>query len=147
MRRYQLILTAVFAFWPLASAWADLVVVANPKSGIEKMSREEVVFVFMGRWRQLPSGIAAQPVDSPIDSPERAAFYRQLVNKSPSEIKAYWSRLVFSGGARPPISSESREEQLRILSSTQGAVGYLERSMIDNRVRIVFEFPSPSPPP
>lgn len=101
MRTLKLLLLGLLAFGPLASAWADLVVVTNPKSGIDRMSREEVVFVFLGRWRQLPSGIAAVPIDLPIDSPERAAFYRQLVSKSPSEIKAYWSRLMFSGGARP----------------------------------------------
>lgn len=145
MRCYKLILTGLLALWPLASICADLVVVANAKSGIERMSREEVVFVFMGRWRQLPSGIVAQPVDLPVDSPERSAFYRQLVNKSPSEIKAYWSRLIFSGSARPPISPESHEEQMRILASTQGAVGYLERSLVDNRVRIVFDFSSAPP--
>ncbi|MBP6654040.1 MAG: hypothetical protein KA779_08600 [Propionivibrio sp.] len=145
MDTLKLILFGVLAFVPLASAWADLVVVANPKSGIDKMSREEVVFVFMGRWRQLPSGIAAQPVDSPTDSPERTAFYRQLVNKSPSEIKAYWSRLVFSGGARPPVSPDSHAEQVRILASTPGAVSYVERSTVDSRVKIVFDFAQPTP--
>ena len=139
------LLIGLLALWPLTPAWADIVVVANPKSGIERMSREEVVFVFMGRWRHLPSGIAAQPVDQLLDSQERTDFYRQLVNKSPSEIKAYWSRLVFSGGARPPISPGSREEQLRILAATPGAVGYLERSAVDSRVKIVFDF-SPTPP-
>ena len=145
MSRYKFIIIGLLAFWPTASVWADLVVVANPKSGIDRMSREEVVFVFMGRWRYLPSGIAALPVDSPIESPERTAFYRQLVNKSPSEIKAYWSRLIFSGGSRPPVAPDSREEQLRILASTPGAIGYLERSAVDGQVKIVFDF-SPAPP-
>ena len=90
-------------------------------------------------------GIAAQPVDSPTDSPERTAFYRQLVNKSPSEIKAYWSRLVFSGGARPPVSPDSHAEQVRILASTPGAVSYVERSTVDSRVKIVFDFAQPTP--
>lgn len=145
MRTLKLLLLGLLAFGPLASAWADLVVVTSPKSGIDRMSREEVVFVFLGRWRQLPSGIAAVPIDLPIDSPERAAFYRQLVSKSPSEIKAYWSRLMFSGGARPPISPDSREEQIRILASTPGAIGYLDRSAVDNRMKIVFDFSLPPP--
>lgn len=145
MRTLKLLLLGLLAFGPLASAWADLVVVTNPKSGIDRMSREEVVFVFLGRWRKLPSGIAAVPIDLPIDSPERAAFYRQLVSKSPSEIKAYWSRLMFSGGARPPISPDSREEQIRILASTPGAIGYLDRSAVDNRMKIVFDFSLPPP--
>lgn len=145
MNHRKLILAALIALWPLTSMCTDLVVVANAKSGIDKMSREEVVFVFMGRWRQLPSGIVAQPVDLPVDSPERTAFYRQLVYKSPSEIKAYWSRLVFSGSARPPVSPETHEEQMRILALTQGAVGYIERSRVDDRVRIVFDFSSAPP--
>lgn len=141
----KLILLATLACFPLTAVATDLVVVANLKSGIDRMSREEVTFVFMGRWRQLPSGLRAMPVDLPEESPERAEFYRQLVNKSPSEIKAYWSRLVFSGSARPPVSPETHDEQMRILVSTLGAIGYLERSRVDDRVRIVYEFPSPPP--
>lgn len=141
----KLILWSALAWLPVASAWADLVVVTNARSGIDQMSREEVVFVFMGRWRQLPSGMRAMPVDLPTDSSERAEFYRQLVNKSPSEIKAYWSRLMFSGGARPPVASQNQEEQIRILSSTPGAIGYLERSAVDSRVKIIFDFAPPTP--
>lgn len=123
-------------------ACADLVVVANPKSGIERLKRQEVIYLFMGRWRQLPSGTEAHPIDLGNDSTERAEFYRQLVNKEPSEIKAYWSRLVFSGGSRPPYTAESREEQIRLISSTPGAIGYIDRSHIDSRLRIVFELSS-----
>lgn len=145
MRTRKLLLAAfatVLAIsWPMASARAELVVVAHPKSGIERMSREEVIYVFMGRWRHLPSGLPAQPIDALPDSPEYAQFYRQLVNKEPSEIKAYWSRLIFSGGVRPPVQPESIDEQMKILSSTPGAIGYIERTKADARVRIIFEFP------
>ena len=143
MDTLKLILFGVLAFVPLASAWADLVVVANPKSGIDQMSRKEVTFVFMGRWRQLPSGLPAMPIDLPDESPQRAEFYRQLVNKSPSEIKAYWSRLMFSGGARPPVAAGNAEEQMKLLSNTPGAIGYMERAAVDGRFKIVFDFSSP----
>jgi len=121
-------------------ACAELVVVTSAKSGVEHLSKQEVVFLFMGRWRLLPSGIQAMPIDQAVDSPERADFYRRLVNKEPAEIKAYWSRLVFSGGSRPPYASDSREELIRLVSSNPGAIGYLERNQVDNRLRIVFEF-------
>jgi len=139
-----LILAALLALLPMA-ARADLVVVVNPKSGIDRMTREEVVYVFMGRWRQLPSGLPAQPVDLPADSADYASFYRQLVNKNSAEIKAYWSRLIFSGGARPPVVAQGRDEQMKILASTPGAIGYLERSTVDSRVKVVFEFPTGAP--
>lgn len=144
MLRLTLILTTLLALLP-GTASAELVVVANPKSGIERMTRDEVIYVFMGRWRQLPSGLPATPVDSPVDSSEHEAFYRQLVNKGPADIKAYWSRLMFTGTARPPVATRSRDEQIKILASTPGAISYLERSMVDSRVKIVFELSGSTP--
>lgn len=121
-------------------ACAELVVVTGQRSGVERLSKQEVIFLFMGRWRLLPSGILAMPIDQAIDSPERADFYRRLVNKEPSEIKAYWSRLVFSGGSRPPYATENREELVRLINSNPGVISYLDRSQVDSRLRIVFEF-------
>lgn len=135
-----LLLSALLALGT-GQAAAELVVVTGPKSGVDRLSKQEVIFLFMGRWRLLPSGIQAMPIDQAIDSPERADFYHRLVNKEASEIKAYWSRLVFSGGSRPPYAAESREELIRLLNSNPGAIGYLDRSQIDGRLRIVFEFP------
>lgn len=124
------------------TASADLVVVTGQKSGVDRLTQQEVIFLYMGRWRLLPSGVPAMPLDLAIDSPERADFYRRLVNKEPAEIKAYWSRLVFSGGSRPPYATENREELIRLINNNPGAIGYLDRSQVDSRLRIVFEFPT-----
>ena len=145
MPKRRILLATLLAALHAGHASADLVVVANPKSGIERMTKEEVIFVFLGRWRQLPSGLPAKPVDSPVDSSEHDAFYRQLVNKDSADIKAYWSRLMFSGSTRPPISTQSREEQIKVLASTPGAIGYMERSATDSRIKIVFEFLGSAP--
>jgi len=139
MKRTTLILLSALLLIAGRDACADLVVVANPKSGIEHLKRQEVIYLFMGRWRQLPSGVEAHPIDLGTDSTERTDFYRQLVNKEPSEIKAYWSRLVFSGGSRPPYTAESREELIHLVSGTPGAIGYIDRSHVDSHMRIVFE--------
>lgn len=123
-------------------AGAEVVVVAGAKSGVERLSQQEVIYLFMGRWRQLPSGALAQPIDLASDSPERVEFYRRLVNKEPAEIRAYWSRLIFSGGSRPPATADNRESLIRQITSNPGAIGYLERSQVDSRLRIIFEFPT-----
>lgn len=132
------LLLLFFAVWPAIAG--DLVVISHPKSGVDQLSREEVVYIFMGRWRQLPSGIPALPFDLPVDSAERADFYRLLVNKTPAEINVYWSRLVFSGGARPPREVDSRDILLGLVAATPGALAYLPRSKVDGRVRVVFDF-------
>lgn len=134
-----LIFCCLIAFAPLARA--DLVLVANPHSGIERLTQDEVVNIYLGRYRRLTSGIAAEPVELVADDSElRARFYRSLVNKSLAEINAYWARLVFSGKTRPPQLVHSVENALQYVAAHPGALAYLERSQIDRRVKVVFEF-------
>lgn len=138
MRRLGiLILCCLFAWPPLAHA--DLVLVANPQSGIGRLSRDDVINIFMGRYRLLASGITAEPIDLADDSGLRARFYRALVNKSLAEINAYWARLIFSGKTRPPRVLDSAEAALQTVISNPGALAYLDRSQVDKNVKVVFE--------
>ncbi len=121
------------------SAHADLVLVANPQSGIERLTQDEVINIYLGRYRRLASGVVAEPLDHPIDSELRSRFYRRLVNKNLAEINAYWARLVFSGKTRPPQVVENADSVLRQVASQPGALAYVERSQADTRVKIVFE--------
>lgn len=138
MRALPTLILCCLAVAPLA-AQAELVLVANPRIGIERLTEDDVINIFLGRYRRLPSGIAAEPVDIADDSVLRARFYRRLVNKSLAEINAYWARLVFSGKTRPPHLVGSVEEALRFVASQSGGLAYVERAQVDRRVKIVFE--------
>lgn len=122
---------------PLAAA--DLVLVANPGSGIERLSQDEVVNIYLGRYRWLANGSTAEPVDLADESENRAHFYRRLVGKSLAEINAYWARLVFSGKTKPPMQAGSTEDALQLVATRIGSLAYVERSRVDRRVTIVFE--------
>lgn len=119
---------------------ADLVLIANAKSGVEQLSRSEVVNIYLGRYRMLASGLTAEPLDQPYESEMREAFYRQLVDKNLSQISAYWSRLVFSGKIHPPKVVNNPAEAVTEVARYPGGVAYVDRSQVDHRVRIVFEF-------
>ncbi|MBK1717152.1 hypothetical protein [Thiocystis violacea] len=124
----------------LGGARADgaLVVVMSGASGVDSLTREEVINIFLGRFRQLPSGQAALPVDQPEDPALLADFYQRLVNKKPAEIRAYWSRLVFSGKTAPPRQAKSHEEGLKWLSDNPGAVGYMRSDARPSQLKVVF---------
>lgn len=123
---------------PAISAQAELVVVANPTSGIERLTHEEVVNIYLGRYRLLPSGSSADPIDLAPDSPLRERFYRHLVNKNLAEINAYWARLVFSGKTRPPRIIDDSDAALRHVAAHPAALAYVDRARADRRVKIVF---------
>jgi len=121
------------------SALADLVVVVNARSGVAAMTRNEVINVFFGRYRQFFNGLEAQPVDLVDSHPDRAHFYAGLVGKDLSDVNAYWSRQVFSGRMQAPPRLNTPEEVLKWVSSHPGGIGFVELSKADARVRVVYE--------
>lgn len=120
---------------------AEPVVVVNARSGVERLTQDEVINIFLGRYRKLPTGMTAIPFDQPEGSALRAEFYRKLVNKELNEINAYWSRLIFSGKTPPPKQAVSAAEVLALLSANPGGIAYVERGLVDSRFHIVLEFP------
>jgi len=137
MRRHLLVFALLLT--PLLAAAESIVVVANPASGVTTLSRNEVINIFLGSFRQLPTGRVASPVDLPVGHPVRAEFYRRLVGKSPAEINTYWARLVFSARTRPPIQAERLQDALSLVQGSETAITYLERSQVKGPLRVVFE--------
>lgn len=123
------------------AAHAEIVVVVEANSGINELTLDQVINIYLGRHRKLPNGSAAQPVDQPAGESLRAEFYRKLVDKEPSEINAYWARLHFSGKTSPPAQAKSTAEVLKHVIEKPGGIGYLDRSQADARVRIVLALP------
>ncbi len=125
-----------------ASVRAELVVIVHPDSGLEQLSKSQVVNIFLGSHRRLPNGVAATPIDMDVNTPERTQFYRSLVNRDANQMAAYWSRLVFSGSATPPAQARDWQEVVRTVASNPEAIGYVERKNIGStRVSVVFSVP------
>ncbi|GAA5182205.1 hypothetical protein GCM10025771_30950 [Niveibacterium umoris] len=140
MKAFWLLIAVLAAVFPSLAA-ADLVVVANPVAKLERLSKDQVVNFYMGRVRRLPDGTPVYPVDLARDGGnEKAEFYQRLLGRDLAEVKAYWVRLTFTGQASPPVQAGSAEQVLDFVRRNPGGVGYVERSKVDSRVRIVFEF-------
>lgn len=120
-------------------AGADLVVVVNANNPSPVLTKEEVVRIFLGRYRQFPTGQGAEPYDQGPDSPERSLFYERLVGKTAAQINAYWARLIFTGRTRPPLVYTAIDQLVEGLGQNPNAIGYIDRSQVNRRLRIVYE--------
>jgi ABC-type phosphate transport system substrate-binding protein len=129
----------VMMAWTGVAAAGDLVVIVNPASGVEQLSREQAVNIFMGRYRKLPSGIVAFPIDVGSQTQQRKQFYQRLVSKDLPEIDAYWARLVFSGQTSPPLQVPDERTAVQLVAGNRSAIAYVERDQVDPRVKVVFE--------
>lgn len=118
-------------------AVAEIVVIVNPKSPMASMRPDQVSAIFMGKTGMLPSGASAMPVDLPEGNTVRDEFYKKSSGKLPSQVKATWVRLTFSGKAMPPKEMGSSAEVKKFVASTADAIGYIEKSALDGTVKAV----------
>lgn len=132
-----IVLLAVITWYSYAYADEKIVVVINADSNIEQLTKEEVINIFLGRFRQFSAGTTAQPIDQ-MDQTKRALFYKKLVGKELADINSYWARLIFSGKTKPPRQANNVEDLIRLINTVPGAVGYMEISEINSNVKVAF---------
>ena len=129
--KYSLSTLVAVAFAGLATAAsaAELVVIGHPSAA--PLSKDQVADVFLGKNPGL------SPVDLPESSPIRADFYKQATGRDAAQVKAAWSRLVFSGKAQPPKEVADAAAVKKAVAADPKAVGYIEKSAVDGTVKVV----------
>jgi ABC-type phosphate transport system substrate-binding protein len=116
---------------------ADVVAVVSSKSPITSLSRNQVVDIFLGRRTRFPDGSSAVPIDQIEGSRVREEFYSRLAEMSPAQIKAFWSKVIFTGRGQPPITVATGAEAKKLLSTNPNAISYVDQTMVDSSLRVV----------
>lgn len=118
-------------------AQAQVAVIVNPKNSAATMTADQVASIFLGKANTLPSGASAMATDLPESSGVRDQFYSKVTGKQAPQVKAAWSRLVFSGKATPPKELASAAEVKKFVAANPDAIGYIEKSAVDGSVKVV----------
>jgi ABC-type phosphate transport system substrate-binding protein len=123
---------AMAAILASAQAWAEVVVVVNPKAAETSMTKDEVTQYFLGK------STALTPVDQADGSPIRAEFYKKVADKDAAQAKALWAKLVFTGKATMPKEAASSADVKKAVAANPKAIGYIEKSAVDASVKVVY---------
>jgi len=124
------ITTAILALG--VPAMAEVVVVVNPKAAEASMTKDQVAQFFLGK------SSAMTPVDQPDSAPVRAEFYKKVTDKDASQVKALWSKLVFTGKATMPKEAGDSAAVKKAVAADPKAIGYIEKSAVDASVKVIY---------
>jgi len=113
-------------------AMAEVVVVVNPKAAESSMTKDQVAQFFLGK------STSMSPVDQPESAPIRAEFYKKVTDKEASQVKALWSKLVFTGKATMPKEAADSAAVKKMVASDPKAIGYIEKSAVDASVKVIY---------
>ena len=130
-----LLLLAVSTF--TAGARAEVVVIVSAKSHITSITAEQTARIFLGKTSEFPDDSDAEPIDQTIGSAVRDEFYAKVVHKNPSQVSAYWAKIIFTGDGSPPETLDGNTAVRRAVSSNPNAIGYIDKSAVNRSVRVI----------
>ena len=119
--------------------WAETAVIVNPANDAP-ITSEDVAKLYLGKTKSFPNGKAATPVERGEGSAIRVGFLEKIVDKSESQMKAYWSRLIFTGKGVPPNAVDTDKEMKELVAKDPGAIGYIDVTSVDDTVKVVLTF-------
>ena len=128
-----LLLAALAAATTAASA--ETVVIVSQKNPATRMFSEQASQFFLGKSNLFT------PVDQAEGSAVRADFYRKVADKDPAQVKALWSKLVFTGKATPPKEYAGNDAVKKAVAADPKAIGYIDKSAVDDTVKVILTLP------
>lgn len=111
-------------------------VIVNPANPVSSLSRAELSDLFLKKVTGWSGGGRALPVDQE-EGDTRESFTREIHQRSPSAVRAFWQQRIFSGSDVPPPEREGDAEVLAFVRMHAGAIGYVSSSAPTDRVKIL----------
>ena len=118
-------------------AAAEVVAVVSAKNPMTTLSRNQVVDIFLGKASRFPDGSQAVPIDQVESSAAREEFYLKFAGKSPAQLNAHWSKIIFTGRGQPPREVANGAEVKNRLAANPNAIGYIEQHQVDGSVKVI----------
>ncbi|MEY4195036.1 MAG: hypothetical protein RLZZ226_1404 [Pseudomonadota bacterium] len=120
------------------SAGADVVVIVNASSPVTRLDKNQVSDLFLGKAATFPDGSQAVPLDQDNASGLHTEFHDKVTGKSVSQLRAYWSKLVFTGKASPPREIPDSRAIRSLIATNPNMIGYIDKGSVAPGVRVVY---------
>lgn len=136
-RLLKLLITSTLLISPIAKA--EIAVIVNA-SNTSQIDTKTISRIFLGKMKSFPDGGQAVPMNQASGSTATEEFNNKVLKKSSSQLKAYWSKLVFTGKGTPPKDVGGDAEMLKLISANPNLIGYVDAASVDGSVKVIATF-------
>ncbi|NKF51635.1 phosphate ABC transporter substrate-binding protein [Shewanella sp. WXL01] len=127
----KLFSTLALSLTCIASAHAGVVVIGN--TGTTDISKGDAKKAFLGKG----SSYVVYELDE--GNATRSEFHGAVTGKSDAQLKAYWSKQVFTGKGNPPATVSDAAAMKAAVASDANAIGYIDEADLDSSVKVIFK--------
>lgn len=119
----------------VSPAFAEVVIIANNNVSLESLNKEDVQKIFLGKMVKWPDNSSIR--FATVNSDSHQEFLETYINRSTSQFRNYWRKMVFTGKGQKPKAFETDQELVQFVSETSGAIGYVGANAALNNVKTI----------
>jgi ABC-type phosphate transport system substrate-binding protein len=112
-------------------------VIVNPDNPIESVPRDFLRDAFLKKATEWGRGDTIRPIDLSGRFPARGKFTHDVLRKTSSQLRSYWSQQIFSGKGVPPPEVDSVADVIGYVLANPGAIGYLPDGTDPGRAKVI----------
>ena len=121
------------------SVFADVAVIVHP-SNSNTIDESFIKKAFTGKVKSFDNGESVIAINQESDTKSVEEFNEKLLNKSASQLKAYWSKQIFTGKGTPPKEVSNDNEVIKLVSTNPNLIGYIDASTVNDSVKVVGDY-------
>ncbi|MBR9727043.1 phosphate ABC transporter substrate-binding protein [Shewanella intestini] len=72
-------------------------------------------------------------------NPTRSEFHDAVTGRSDSQLKAFWSKQVFTGKGNPPATVTDATTMKATIAANPNAIGYIDEADVDGTVKVILK--------
>lgn len=129
-------IVAILLFWVAPqTASAQIAVIANPSVSEASVDAGQAANIYKLNTTSWSGGESIALFDLKSGD-SKDAFYAAIGEK-PGQLKKVWMRAKLSGEGQPPTPVGSDQEMIQKVSSTPGAIGYVDAANVTDGVKVL----------
>lgn len=132
------ILTLVGTLAFAAHCSAGVAVIVNPANG-NALDQKTISKIFFSKAKSFPDGSQAVPIALEEGVAATEHFNDAVLKRKSAQLKAYWSKLIFTGKGQPP-RAVADAEMLELIANNPNMIGYIDEGKVTDAVKVVGTF-------
>lgn len=137
MRHKILVAVVALSCWTQAT-YANIAVIVHP-SNQQAITDTDVKNLFTGRQKSFADGSPAIVLNLTSGDATQSAFNNKALGRSDAQLKAFWSKVMFTGKGNPPKEVDSAE-MLKLIAENPSIIGVIDASQATSAVRIAITY-------
>lgn len=135
----RILISLVIAILCCQSALAEVVVIVHPNND-SSFDPASISKIFLGKKKSFSNGTKTTLFSLPEGNAITDEFNKAALGKDTTQLKAYWSKLVFTGKGTPPKEVDTEAELIAEIAKNPSAIGFVSAGAEDSSVKVVGTF-------